>query len=52
MLGGAVSLVVVDQVELHRALAREYASQGQAYRLKPVPRASALSIWARWSLPE
>ena len=24
-LGGAVSLVVVDQVELHRALAREYA---------------------------
>jgi MSHA biogenesis protein MshE len=25
MLGGAVSLVVVDQVELHRALAREYA---------------------------
>jgi MSHA biogenesis protein MshE len=25
MLGGAVSLVVVDQMELHRALAREYA---------------------------
>jgi MSHA biogenesis protein MshE len=24
-LGGAVSLVVVDQIELHRALAREYA---------------------------
>ena len=24
-LGGAVSLVVVDQVELHRTLAREYA---------------------------
>jgi len=26
MLGGAVSLVVVDQVELHRALAREYSA--------------------------
>jgi hypothetical protein len=25
LLGGAVSLVVVDQVELHRALAREYS---------------------------
>ena len=26
LLGGAMSLVVVDQVELHRALAREYTS--------------------------
>jgi MshEN domain len=38
-LGGAISLVVVDQTELHRALAREYGY-------------SATSIWAFCRRPE
>ena len=48
-LGGAVSFVVVDQIELHRTLAREYASRTDPRGLSLD---SALSICAVCSLPE